>query len=130
MLPGIDRPAVEHVGHDLPGSAHAAVVDPDVGDLADDMLMDKAPISRSASRLVERGLLIREADPADGRSAVFTLTAEGRKTASAIMASARTGQSRYMDLLPPEDCWVLLAAVDKILDFAKTKIPKGEPQED
>lgn len=98
-----------------------------VRDLAEDMVMDKAPISRSASRLVEKGLLTRAADPADGRSAVFTLTPEGRETASIIMSKAQVGQGRYMELLPPESCWVLLDAVDTLLDFAKTKLPKDAP---
>jgi DNA-binding MarR family transcriptional regulator len=95
-----------------------------VRDLAEDMVMDKAPISRSASRLVEKGMLTREADPADGRSAMFNLTVEGRKLASTIMSSAQYGQGRYLNLLPPEDCWVLVDAIDKLLDFAKTKMSK------
>ena len=95
-----------------------------VRDLAEDMVMDKAPISRSASRLVEKGMLTRESDPADGHSAVFTLTAEGRKLASTIMSSAQYGQGKYLSLLQPEECWVLLDAVEKLLDFAKTKLPK------
>ena len=98
-----------------------------VRDLAEDMVMDKAPISRSASRLVEKGMLTREADPADGRSAVFNLTVEGRKLASTIMARARSGQARYLGLLTPEESWVMLDAVDKLLEFAKTRVPK-EPE--
>ena len=96
-----------------------------VRDLAEDMVMDKAPISRSASRLVEKGMLTRAADPADGRSAMFDLTDIGRKTASTIMASAQTGQGRYLGILSPDESWVLLDAVDKLLDYAKTKLPKG-----
>jgi DNA-binding MarR family transcriptional regulator len=100
-----------------------------VRDLAEDMVMDKAPISRSASRLVEKGMLTREADPADGRSAVFNLTPEGRKLASTIMSKAQIGQGRYLSLLSPEESWTLLDAVDKLLDFAKTRIA-SEPGSD
>ena len=101
-----------------------------VRDLAEDMVMDKAPISRSASRLVEKGMLTREADPADGRSAVFNLTAEGRKLASTIMSNARVGQNRFLNLLKPEDSWVLLDAIDVLLGFAKTTQPKVQAPED
>jgi DNA-binding MarR family transcriptional regulator len=101
-----------------------------VRDLAEDMVMDKAPISRSASRLVEKGMLTREADPADGRSAVFNLTPEGRKLASTIMSNARVGQNRFLTLLKPDECWVLLDAIDVLLAFAKTTQPKSRPPED
>jgi DNA-binding MarR family transcriptional regulator len=94
------------------------------------MVMDKAPISRSASRLVEKGMLTREADPADGRSAVFNLTVEGRKLASTIMSKAQWGQGRYLGLLSPEESWVLLDAVDKLLDFAKARVSSLPPDED
>lgn len=101
-----------------------------VRDLAEDMVMDKAPISRSASRLVEKGMLTREADPTDGRSAVFNLTVEGRKLATTIMSNARVGQNRFLNLLKPEDCWVLLDAIDVLLAFAKTTQPKARIPED
>ena len=82
-------------------------------------------------RLVEKGMLTREADPADGRSAVFNLTAEGRKLATGIMNAARQGQGRFFNLLSPDESWILLDAVDKLLESVKrhaVKIadPKGE----
>ena len=101
-----------------------------VRDLAEDMVMDKAPISRSASRLVEKGMLTREADPADGRSAVFNLTPEGRTLASTIMSNAQIGQNRFLNLLKPDECWVLLDAIDVLLAFAKTTQPKAADRED
>jgi DNA-binding MarR family transcriptional regulator len=99
-----------------------------VRDLAEDMVMDKAPISRSASRLVEKGMLTRAADPADGRSAVFNLTVEGRKLATTIMSAARQGQGRFFNLLSAEESWILLDAVDKLLDFAKRAASKSPPK--
>jgi DNA-binding MarR family transcriptional regulator len=94
-----------------------------VRDLAEDMVMDKAPISRSASRLVEKGLLTREADPLDGRSAVFQLTPEGRKIAGSIVKNAQDGQAKYLERLDPEQCWQLLESIDKLLRYAKTELP-------
>ena len=101
-----------------------------VRDLAEDMVMDKAPISRSASRLVEKGMLTREADPADGRSAVFNLTAEGRKLASNIMSAARQGQGRFFNFLSPEESWILIDALDKLLDAAKRHASKSPADPD
>ena len=99
-----------------------------VRDLAEDMVMDKAPISRSASRLVEKGLLTREADPADGRSAVFQLTSEGRRVASSIIKNAQDGQAKYLDRLDPAECWSVLDAIDKLLHYAKTELPMEPPR--
>ena len=99
-----------------------------VRDLAEHMVMDKAPVSRSASRLVEKGLLTRAADPDDGRSAVFQLTAEGRKVAGSIMKNAQDGQAKYLHRLDPEECWQLLEAIDKLLRYAKTELPKEPPR--
>ena len=93
-----------------------------VRDLADDMVMDKAPVSRSASRLVEKGLLLREADPADKRSAVFRLTGQGHTVASEILRAAQMGQAKYFERLSPQECWALLSAVGKLLDYAKTEL--------
>jgi DNA-binding MarR family transcriptional regulator len=99
-----------------------------VRDLAEDMVMDKAPVSRSASRLVEKGLLIREADPADKRSAVFHLTDQGRSVATQILQSAQMGQAKYFQRLSPEECWSLLSAIGKLLSYAKTELPM-EPRQ-
>jgi DNA-binding MarR family transcriptional regulator len=75
-------------------------------------------------------MLTREADPADGRSAVFNLTPEGRKLASIIMSKAQVGQNRFLNLLKPDECWVLLDAIDVLLAFAKTNQPKTQGPED
>jgi DNA-binding MarR family transcriptional regulator len=94
-----------------------------VRDLAEDMVMDKAPISRSTTRLVGKGLLTREADPTDRRSAVFRLTSEGRHVAGSIMKNAQDGQAKYLQRLDPEACWQLLDSIDKLLSYAKTELP-------
>jgi DNA-binding MarR family transcriptional regulator len=94
-----------------------------VRDLSEDMVMDKAPISRSATRLVGKGLLTREADPADRRSAMFRLTAEGGRVAASIMKNAQDGQAKYLARLDPEACWQLLDSIDKLLTYAKTELP-------
>lgn len=94
-----------------------------VRDLAEDMVMDKAPISRSASRLIGKGLLVRDADPSDRRSAMFRLTAEGSRVAASIMKNAQDGQAKYLERLDAEACWVLLESIDTLLSYAKTELP-------
>lgn len=48
------------------------------GALADAMYTDPSTVSRQVASLVERGLVERLADPADGRASVLAVTASGR----------------------------------------------------
>ena len=48
------------------------------------VLLSQPALSRLVERLAERGLVVRQADPADGRGVRLSLTAAGRDAASAI----------------------------------------------
>jgi DNA-binding MarR family transcriptional regulator len=95
-----------------------------VRDLADEMLMDKAPVSRAVTNLVSQGYLERRADPSDGRSAFFFLTREGRKLTRAILRNARRGQANYLAQLDPAECRTLLDAIDQLLGYARSVWPE------
>ena len=60
-------------------------------------------VTRVVCRLEEAGLVARAADPADGRSALVSVTAAGR----ALLAAARTRKDAFLservDALTPED---------------------------
>ncbi|HEY1914921.1 MAG TPA: MarR family transcriptional regulator [Streptosporangiaceae bacterium] len=49
-----------------------------INELNRHVLLSQPALSRLVDRLAERGLIIRAADPADGRSVRLSLTAEGR----------------------------------------------------
>jgi DNA-binding MarR family transcriptional regulator len=51
-----------------------------IGELHRNVLLSQPALSRLVDRLVERGLVERQADPADGRGVRLTLTQAGRDT--------------------------------------------------
>lgn len=53
--------------------------------LATEMRVDRAEVSRAAGTLVRRGLVVREADPSDARSALFIVTLDGRALYDKVM---------------------------------------------
>ncbi|WGL53918.1 MarR family transcriptional regulator [Nocardioides sp. BP30] len=99
-----------------PGQARALRVVCEAGALRLSAIADELRIvPRSATEVVdalqERGLVIREADPADRRATSVVPTARGRQV-SALLEEARTTQAEdLLAVLAPED----RAALDRIL---------------
>ncbi len=56
------------------------------GALAEAVHSDASTVSRQVAQLVERGLVIRTADPDDGRATVLEVTTKGREVADRIRA--------------------------------------------
>ncbi|MFD3746766.1 MarR family winged helix-turn-helix transcriptional regulator [Nocardia sp. NPDC058633] len=56
------------------------------GALAEAVHSDASTVSRQVAQLVERGLVVRTADPDDGRATVLQATDEGREVAARIRA--------------------------------------------
>ncbi|MFE3546616.1 MarR family winged helix-turn-helix transcriptional regulator [Nocardia sp. NPDC059177] len=54
------------------------------GALADAVHSDASTVSRQVAQLVERGLVVRTADPDDGRATVLEVTPKGREAAERI----------------------------------------------
>ncbi len=59
-------------------------VDSRVGDLAGEFDLASATVSEALTTLVDKGLVKKEPDPADGRARVLRLTARGKKSADRI----------------------------------------------
>ena len=55
-----------------------------VNDLAAALYLDKSTASRLARGLTDRGLILRQRDPGDGRTVRLAATAEGQSTANRI----------------------------------------------
>ncbi len=75
------------------------IVDADgltVNELAAHLFLDKSTVSRVARGLVERGLVAREADAADGRVVRLVATARGRAVHQAIASDLL---EEYRDML-------------------------------
>lgn len=60
-----------------------------LSELARAMLIDKGQLSRTVAGLVERGWVLEKQSAADRRTAALSLSAEGRRQHSRIMAFAR-----------------------------------------
>ncbi|MFD4461104.1 MarR family winged helix-turn-helix transcriptional regulator [Nocardia sp. NPDC058480] len=59
------------------------------GALADAVHSDASTVSRQVAQLVERGLVVRTADPDDGRATVLLATDEGHEVAARIRARSQ-----------------------------------------
>ncbi|MGH2877357.1 MAG: MarR family winged helix-turn-helix transcriptional regulator [Solirubrobacteraceae bacterium] len=72
-------------------------------------------ITRLVDRLQLRGWVAREADPADGRVVLVTLTEQGRATLDQVRAEYRATMHEEMASLPERDVRALADAIE-ILD--------------
>lgn len=72
-------------------------------ELAERTGMNKAPISRLVDRLVEKRVVLRKADPEDGRAQVLTLTAEGRRLVPRVGAMADANDAEFFAHLSSVD---------------------------
>src|SRR4029079_11849815 len=69
--------------------------------------------TRVIARLEEAGLVERTADPADGRSSLVSLSAEGRALLKKLRANKDAYLARRLEALDPEE----LAALERAADI-------------
>jgi DNA-binding MarR family transcriptional regulator len=55
-----------------------------LSELGSRVMLEKSWVSRAVETMAERGLVTKEANPADARSWLVTLTAEGERTVAAL----------------------------------------------
>ena len=55
-----------------------------LSDLGSRVMLEKSWVSRAVEAMVERGLVTKEPNPADARSWLVTLTADGERTVAAL----------------------------------------------
>jgi DNA-binding MarR family transcriptional regulator len=70
--------------------------------LAAQLQMTKQAVNQLAGHLEERGYMVREADPVDGRGRVIRLTAKGRSVEAAVIDEARAVELRIAEILGPD----------------------------
>lgn len=85
-------------------------------ELAGSMLWSPSRLSHHIARMEQRGLVVREGYPSDGRGAVVALTPEGWRTIQAAapghVASVRRN---LIDLLTPEEIKTLGEIAEKVV---------------
>ncbi|MGV9610768.1 MarR family winged helix-turn-helix transcriptional regulator [Nocardia xishanensis] len=73
------------------------------GALAEAVYSDASTVSRQVAQLVERELVRRTADPADGRATVLEVTERGREVAEQIRRRRHDNLTRVMAEWTPEN---------------------------
>jgi DNA-binding MarR family transcriptional regulator len=84
--------------------------------LAEHMGMTRGAITKLADRLIAKSLLIRAADPEDGRAQTVSLTAKARKLVPELAALADANDSEFFDHLSAKDRATLLRILREIVE--------------
>lgn len=96
--------------------------------IARDMCVDAGQISRMVVSLAEKGHALRRPNPADGRSAIISLTKDGRDAVSKRIRSVLRWNEILAGQLSDDEYRALSTALDKLIQFAS--VPSGESNED
>ena len=87
-----------------------------IQELGEDVLLTQTGLSRLVARLVDKGLVERRTDPQDARSALLTLTDEGRAAQKRIgRVHAREITEALTPRLTPEELEQLAVLSQKLL---------------
>jgi DNA-binding MarR family transcriptional regulator len=91
--------------------------------LADRLGMTRGAISKLADRLIAKGMLVRTADPEDGRAQTLALTPAGRALVPALAALADVNDAEFFDHLAPGDHAALFRILRGIVEKRGLKTP-------
>ncbi|WP_374546963.1 MarR family winged helix-turn-helix transcriptional regulator [Rhodoblastus sp.] len=84
--------------------------------LAERMGMTRGAVTKLADRLIAKSLLIRSADPEDGRAQTLALTSAGRALVPELAALADANDAEFFGRLPPGDREALLRILREIVE--------------
>jgi DNA-binding MarR family transcriptional regulator len=84
--------------------------------LAECMGMTRGAVSKLADRLMAKSLLVRTADPQDGRAQTLSLTRAGRSMVPELAALADANDAEFFDHLAPNDRAVLLRTLRELVE--------------
>jgi DNA-binding MarR family transcriptional regulator len=90
--------------------------------------IDKGQMSRVVSGLAKRGIVVREADAADGRGVRLALSKPGRKLYSGLIRAAAQRDTAFNDCLSERERKMFEKVLHKLADTARVMIrdEKGE----
>ncbi|MBN9238365.1 MAG: hypothetical protein BGO97_01675 [Micrococcales bacterium 70-64] len=89
-----------------------------VGELGRYVRVGKSTMTGVLARLVNHGLVVREADPADRRASLITPTAKGREIADTLVTRVRAEVLRLLEPVDASRRSELAALLQVILDAA------------
>jgi DNA-binding MarR family transcriptional regulator len=89
--------------------------------LAEQMGMTKGAITKLASRLVEKGLVKREANPDDKRAQTLSLTSRGRSLVPRLGKIADENDAAFFGLLTASDRGTLRRVLRRIVELRRLK---------
>jgi DNA-binding MarR family transcriptional regulator len=72
-------------------------------ELATEALCSAAGVTKRLKKLVDSEMVIREANPSDGRGALITLTDKGREKMIPILQAVVDSEADLIDVLPAEE---------------------------
>ncbi|WP_425450176.1 MarR family winged helix-turn-helix transcriptional regulator [Virgifigura deserti] len=84
--------------------------------LAERMGMTRGAISKLADRLIAKSMLVRAADPKDGRAQTLALTSAGRALVPELAALADANDAEFFDHLRSKDRAALLRILREIVE--------------
>jgi DNA-binding MarR family transcriptional regulator len=84
--------------------------------LAERMGMTRGTISKLADRLITKSLLVRTADPQDGRAHTLSLTRAGRSMVPKLATLADSNDAEFFDHLAPKQRAALLRTLREIVE--------------
>ena len=84
-------------------------------DLQEDVLLSQPALSRMVDRLVSRGLLVRKADPEDGRAKLVELSEEGARVQREVGRAHGRVDGQAMRALTPEELRELQRLNEKLV---------------
>jgi DNA-binding MarR family transcriptional regulator len=88
------------------------------GELAEIERVAKPSMTRTVGALVDRGLVLRQDDPLDGRSVILSLSEEGRRSVKAIRRRRDAWMASRVARLTPEEQDVLARATEILAKVA------------
>lgn len=94
--------------------------------LAECMGMTRGAITKLADRLIDKSLLLRVADPDDGRAQTLSLTRAGRSMVPKLAALADANDAEFFDHLTPKDRAALVRTLREIVEKRGLKSPPVE----
>lgn len=90
-----------------------------INDLAQGANLDKGQASRAAQALVDAGLVRKDADNADGRGVVLSLTAKGRTRWELVMLLIERRNEEIFGCLAPDERARFGDALDLLIERAR-----------
>ena len=88
------------------------------GELAEIERVAKPSMTRTVGALVDRGLVLRQDDPLDGRSVILSLSEEGRRSVRTIRRKRDAWMASRVSRLTPEEQDVLARATEILAKVA------------